>query len=240
MFKAIGRIGTDKVKFHVSLVPENMTIFTNHAFSFKLQVQRGTQEPHETKLIKCDRSLRNSDIKTVTFPNDPIPIDSTFYIEKGIPQEKIVHISVMKCLPGAKDVSIANGKIDLRSNFGDDFASTTVEMTTTKEGKGSLCKTFTYTAHFSVTKPKHQPLLDQCCQWRKQIQQDGKENVEFKNITNLPIAKSNLSFDPNDSFTPGSKTNSSVEIKKQKSVTFQEPEEFNNVRNTEALALPTT
>ena len=90
-------------------------------------------------------------------------LDTTFFIEKGIPQEKIVEIIVVKCLPGGKEETIANGTIDLRKNFGSEFNTNKIEMTSTKEAKGSICKSFTYTAGITTSEPKHKQLFDTCC-----------------------------------------------------------------------------
>ena len=43
----------------------------------------------------------------------------TFFVEKGIPQPKILDIKIIKCLPGGKEELIAKGEIDLKDNFGD-------------------------------------------------------------------------------------------------------------------------
>ena len=90
-------------------------------------------------------------------------LDTTFFIEKGIPQEKTVEIIVLKCLPGGKEEVIANGTIDLRKNFGSEFNTDWIEMTATKEAKGSICKSFTYTANISYVDSKHKQLFDTCC-----------------------------------------------------------------------------
>ena len=144
LFKTIGRIGCDKCKFKVAFVPISMTVYSNHAFSFKLSVQRGDHAATELKVVKCERSLKNSDIKTINFPLESIPIDTTFFVEKGIPQEKTLSIVVVKCLPGGKEETIANGTVNLRDNFGTEFNQSTIEMTPTKDAKGSICKSFTY------------------------------------------------------------------------------------------------
>ena len=98
-------------------------------------------------------------------------LDTTFFIEKGIPQEKTVNITVVKCLPGGKEETIANGTVDLRNNFGNEFNSDFIEMTATKEAKGSICKSFTYTADITYNEPKHKALYETCCKWRSKIAQ---------------------------------------------------------------------
>ena len=61
------------------------------------------------KMLKCGRSLRNADIKTIRFPEDEIAIETYFVINKGIPEPKICDVRVIKCLPGGKEEIIATG-----------------------------------------------------------------------------------------------------------------------------------
>ena len=112
--KGISRLTTTKTKFKVSFVPMFITVYTNHPFSFKLSIQRGTQSPIETKVQKCSTSMKSIDIKTIRFPNEEITLDTTFFTSnEGVPESKYVTVSVMKLLPSGKAESVANATIDL-------------------------------------------------------------------------------------------------------------------------------
>ena len=49
MFKALGRVRKNKAVFEVEVKPLEIDIYTNQAFTFKMQVRRGKQGALETK-----------------------------------------------------------------------------------------------------------------------------------------------------------------------------------------------
>ncbi len=59
-------------------------------------------------------------------------------------------VSVIKCLPGGKEETIADATLDLRRNFGDEFSASTIDMNPTKDSKGSMVKTFLYIADINL------------------------------------------------------------------------------------------
>ena len=85
LFKGFKHITCDKSKFKLTFVPISLTVYTNSTFTFKLQDQRGSQDPQELKPAKCERSLRNSDIKTINFEREEIEFETCFFIEKDVP-----------------------------------------------------------------------------------------------------------------------------------------------------------
>ena len=144
MFKALGRITKDKTVFNVEVKLVNATIFTNQPFNFKVQVQRGKQDPHVTKnQNKCERSSKQTDIKIVTF-TESFTLPCTYFVKDGVPDEKTCTISVMKLFPGGKEIPIAQKEINLSMHFGQQFQEVTVDMEPTKQAEGSMVKTFTY------------------------------------------------------------------------------------------------
>ena len=112
--KAFGRIGSKKCKLKVIFTPISVEILTSKKISFKLQVKRGDHKPVDLAVVQCPPSLRNTDIKSINFNAEEIPIDSHFYIEKGIPLPKIVSLAIIKMEPGSKEVVIARGDCDIR------------------------------------------------------------------------------------------------------------------------------
>ena len=152
--KGISRLAVKKSKFKVSFVPDFMIVYTNHPFSFKLVIQRGSQSPIETRVQRCERSLKSSDLKTVRFiPKEEITLDTTFFSSDGVPETKTVIISVVKVLPGNKDETVASATIDLRNHFGDEFNVDSVEFEQAKGSKGIICKKLRYSASISFMKP---------------------------------------------------------------------------------------
>ena len=127
MFKSIGRIGKDKTIFDVTVKPINIRIHTNSMFNMKLQVRRGKQSPEETKQFRVDRSLKNSDIKTITF-TESYTFPCTYFIKDGTPEEKTCTFTVIKLLPAGKEVEIAETEVNFSDHFGDLFSEGTVQM----------------------------------------------------------------------------------------------------------------
>ena len=50
---------------------------------------------HELKDLKCFESLKKSDIKTVEFPKEVLNIDTSFFIDKGVPQVKLLSFTIV-------------------------------------------------------------------------------------------------------------------------------------------------
>ena len=153
MFKALGRIGKDKTTFDVDFKPVEVRIYTNQAFNFKLQVERGKQDPVESKQIKVGRSVKNSDIKTAPF-DESFTMPCTFFIKNGIPEEKKCMLQIIKLFPGGNEVVIAKAEVNFAMHFGEDFKRNTVEMEVTKQAQGSIVKAFTYEVTIKCTNPK--------------------------------------------------------------------------------------
>ena len=120
MFKAIGRIGKAKTSFDVELQPISVKIFTNQAFNFKLQITRGKQSPEETKQIKVDRSIKQSDIKEAKF-NERFNFSCTYFVRDGVPEAKTCSLALLKLYPGGNEVVIARKEINLSMHFGEAF-----------------------------------------------------------------------------------------------------------------------
>ena len=152
--RTLSHIGTDKCPFKVVLIPQEMTIHADEAFQFKLVVKRGNSSRQELGPVDCKASEDDEDIQAVTFSSEEVVIEASFFVDKGVPQSKLLQISVMKLLPNRKTVIIATGEIDLIQNFGDDFETSSIQMEPTKDGKGYACKTLKYTAKISATKKK--------------------------------------------------------------------------------------
>ena len=120
MFKAIGRIGKNKTVFDVEIEPINVSIFTNQAFNFKLQIQRGKQSPEETKQVKVERSVKQSDIKQATF-SEKFNFDCTYFVRDGAPEAKTCTLALLKLYPGGNEVVIARKEVNLSMHFGQAF-----------------------------------------------------------------------------------------------------------------------
>lgn len=173
MFKAIKRIGKDKTVFDVAIRPINVRIYSNQPFNFKVRVQRGKNDPEETKQVKVERSMKQSDIKIVTF-TDVFNVPCTYFVKNGIPEDKMCTFSVVKLFPGGNEVVIAVKEVNLSRCFGQDFQEVTVEMEPTKQAQGSNVKSFTFQAEISIKDPKDRAVFEQCVQWR-QLTEDAEE-----------------------------------------------------------------
>ncbi len=107
MLKALGRLGKDKVTFNVEVSTLELKIFSSQAFSCKLKISRGDQQKKETQQVKCERSMRNSDIKVLQFENDTFSFPCTFFIKEGKPEAKTCLFEAFKLFPGGTEVLIA-------------------------------------------------------------------------------------------------------------------------------------
>ena len=171
MFKALGRIGKDKTVFDVEIKPVNARIYTNQAFNFKLQVQRGKQRPEETKQYKVDRSVKNTDIKQIDFA-ETFTFPCTYFVKEGVPEAKTCTFQLSKLFPGGNEVVIARKEVNLSMHFGQQFQEQTIDMEVTKQAQGSIIKSFTFRAVITCNDEKDRELYDQCIQWR-QIQDEA-------------------------------------------------------------------
>ena len=55
-----------------------------------------------------------------------VELESTFFLDKGVPQSKLISISVVMLLPNSKSAIIATANIDLIQNFGDEFSTSEI------------------------------------------------------------------------------------------------------------------
>ena len=99
MFKAIKRARKEKAVFEVEVQPIEVEIYTNQAFTFKMQLQRGKQGAVETKQFKVERSVRKTDIKKIAV-NESFKFPCTFYIKDGAPEAKTCTFQILKLFPG--------------------------------------------------------------------------------------------------------------------------------------------
>ncbi len=106
MFKALARIGKDKVTFNVEVSPLELKMFSSQAFSCKLKVSRGDQTKKETQQVKCERSVKNSDIKVLQF-TEKFSFPCTFFIKEGKPEAKTCLFEAFKLFPGGTEILIA-------------------------------------------------------------------------------------------------------------------------------------
>ena len=102
-------------------------------------------------------------------------LESTFFLDKGVPQSKLISISVIMLLPNSKSTIIATANIDLIQNFGDDFSTSEIAMEPTKDSRGCICKTFKYTATIAATKKNDLINFEQCVNWRKTLEERKSE-----------------------------------------------------------------
>ena len=121
MFKALGRIGKEKIVFDVEFKPININVFTNSAFNFKFQVQRGGQKVETTEHKNCSRSMKNTDIKIVSF-TEKFHLPCTYFVKEGVPEAKTLTLQIVKLFPGGSEIVIAKKDINLSMHFGADFS----------------------------------------------------------------------------------------------------------------------
>ena len=104
--------------------------------------------------------MKSIDIKTIRFPEEEFALESTFCVPEGVPETKILTISVIKCLPGGKFEPVATGTIDLRDHFGDQFNYASIDMEPLKGAKGITCKRLLYRADITCFQPTEMHLFD--------------------------------------------------------------------------------
>lgn len=143
MFKAIGRIGKEKTTFDVVVKPCDVQIYTTQSFALKLSIQRGKQDAVETKEKQVTRSVRATDIKTVTF-DESFNFPCTFFIKDGVPEVKTCLMQLIRVNPDGKDTVFAKKEVNLALCFGDQFEMQNVDMELTKQAQGVKVKGFSY------------------------------------------------------------------------------------------------
>ena len=102
--KALGHLGKGKEKFTVNLKvkPLHMEVQSNLAFDLRLKIERGDRKPDPTNPKRVERSVNNSDIKNLAFA-EAFDIQCTYYINKGIPEDKTLNFIVTMVTPDGKD-----------------------------------------------------------------------------------------------------------------------------------------
>ena len=191
MFKAIGRIRKNDLVFKVDLKPLEVKLLSSQVMPIKVQVQRGKQNPIDSKSVRVERSMNQSDIKTVTF-NDTISLSCTYFIKKGKPDDKICTIRVMRAFPGGKDVMIASQDINLSMHFGKDYETQIIKMEPTRQAQGSIIKSLTYQAIISCPDEKNRQEFDQCVQWRQSVDDSASASVGRNSQVVLSTSSSDL------------------------------------------------
>ena len=167
MFRAFGRIGKEKLVFDVEFKPINVTIFTNQAFNFKFQVQRGKQKPHVTEAKSVSRSMKNTDVKIISF-TERWRMPCTYFVKDGVPEAKTITLNVLKVVPGGNEVVIARKEINLSMHFGESFRESTIELDVdVKKATGSVVKSLTYQVIITCANASDQEILNQCISWRE-------------------------------------------------------------------------
>ena len=106
-------------------------------------MQRGKQSAEYTGQKRVERSLKNSDVKIVSF-TEKFSLPCTMFIKEGVPEKKTCTFSVLKLFPGGEEKVIARKEVNLSMHFGEDFQELTVEMEKTKYAQGSDCKSITF------------------------------------------------------------------------------------------------
>ena len=75
----------------------------------------------DSRTVRLEKSVDDSDIKTATF-TDSLGLSCTYFVKKGIPDEKICTIRIiMKAEPSSKAVVIASSDINLSMHFGEKY-----------------------------------------------------------------------------------------------------------------------
>ena len=77
---------------------------------------------HQTELVECKASLKNSDIKTVRFREDEeFRSEQKFLIKQNIVDEKPITFNVMIWEPCKPEITVGTADFDLGKLFGDQF-----------------------------------------------------------------------------------------------------------------------
>ena len=134
--------------------------------------------------------MKSIDIKTIRFPEEEFTLDTTFFIQEGVPETKVLTISVIKCLPGGKSEPVATGTVDLRDHFGDQFDHASIDMEPLKSAKGISCKRLLYRADVTCLQPTDMHLFDQCVAWRKKVLEDQRAKEDYERAKSKFITES--------------------------------------------------
>lgn len=154
MFRAIGRIGKEKLVFNVEFKAINVHIYTSSAFNLKLVVKRGKQDACESEIKNVARSMKNSDLKIVSF-TEKWSLPCTYFIKEGVPEAKTFSIFIVKLLPGGNEVIIAKKEINASLHFGVEYQEATIELEVdNKKAGGSIIKSLTYQVCISCKEAK--------------------------------------------------------------------------------------
>ena len=80
-------------------------------------VKRGKQDALETSIKNVTRSMKNSDVKIVTF-TEKWSMPCTYFVKDGVPEAKYLTLFVVKSMPGGNEVIIARKEINASMHFG--------------------------------------------------------------------------------------------------------------------------
>ena len=154
VFRAIGRIGKEKLMFNVEFKPINVHIYTSQAFNLKLIVRRGKQARCESETKSVARSMKNSDLKIVSF-TEKWSLPCTYFVKEGVPEAKTFSLFIVKLLPGGEEVIIAKKEINATMHFGEEYQEATIELEIdNKKAAGSIVKSMTYQVVISCKEAK--------------------------------------------------------------------------------------
>lgn len=196
MFKAIGRIGTDKVKFEVVVRPVSLVVYTNAPFDFKLLLRRGKQRPDETKPYKVTQSMKQTDLKTIQFdPSQTFSINCTYFIKDGAPEEKSLTFQLIKMQPGGQEVQVAEKEVNLSMHFGSQFEVSEDPLELARGVNGLNIKKFTYEAVIKMTNKKDRAVYDQCVDWRLAIENARLAKKQIEEEEKKALTQSMIELD---------------------------------------------
>ena len=137
---------------------------------------RGKQDALETVQYKVDRSMKNTDIKTIAI-SESFTLPCTYFMRDGVPEEKTCMFQLVKLFPGGNEVVIATKEVNLSRHFGDAFRQATVEMDVTKQAQGSMVKSFTYSATVVCKESKDQDTYNKCVEWCQLVHEREAANA---------------------------------------------------------------
>ena len=150
--KALGHIGKDKATLNVKFQPQQLMIQSGIAFDIRLKMERGDRKPDPTNPKRVERSMNNSDVKTIPF-NEEQDVQCTYYFKDGRPEDKLMTFSIMMVAPGGKNPVIFEKSINMSMHFGSDFSEHQVILDGTRATpKGVKPPKLSYRLTFSVTK----------------------------------------------------------------------------------------
>jgi hypothetical protein len=116
MFKAIGRIGTDKGNFRIVFEPISISVKSGSPTFLVLIFKRGDAKPEKSKHL----SIKRGDFATYTFQGESFVKECSFYVEKGKVEAKTATIMIAE-VNQDKDIVIYEDVINLSSHIGAAF-----------------------------------------------------------------------------------------------------------------------